>query len=59
MSKPRVLITGGAGFLGSHLADLFLERGYAVVVMDNLVTGRLDNIDHLFGNPDFQYIKAD
>lgn len=59
MSKPRVLITGGAGFLGSHLADLFLDRGYAVVVMDNLITGRLSNIEHLFGNPDFSYVKQD
>ncbi|MEM7164684.1 MAG: UDP-glucuronic acid decarboxylase family protein [Planctomycetota bacterium] len=59
MSKPRVLITGGAGFLGSHLADLFLDRGYAVVVMDNLITGRLENIEHLFGNPDFSYVKQD
>lgn len=59
MAKPRVLITGGAGFLGSHLADLFLERGHRVVVMDNLLTSTLDNIEHLFSNPDFSFIKQD
>lgn len=59
MNKPRVLITGGAGFLGSHLTDLFLERDYRVVVMDNLITGSLTNIEHLFGNPDFQFISQD
>lgn len=59
MSKPRVLITGGAGFIGSHLADLFLERGYSVVVMDNLITGSLENIEHLFGRPDFLFVNQD
>lgn len=55
----RVLITGGAGFLGSHLADLLLERGHEVVAMDNLLTGSEENIGHLFGNPSFQFIKHD
>ncbi|MDX1618402.1 MAG: UDP-glucuronic acid decarboxylase family protein [Balneolaceae bacterium] len=59
MSKPKVLITGGAGFLGSHLCDRFLEEGYRVVCMDNLLTGSLDNIDHLFGNGDFTFVKHD
>ena len=59
MSKPRVLITGGAGFLGSHLADLFLSKGYQVSVMDNLLTSSLDNIEHLFGNEDFKFYKQD
>ena len=55
----RILITGGAGFLGSHLADHFLGHGHKVIVMDNLITGCLDNIAHLFPNPDFSFIKAD
>lgn len=59
MTSPRVLITGGAGFIGSHLAELFLDRGYLVVVMDNLITGRLQNIEHLFGRNGFQFVKQD
>ncbi|MGE4619577.1 MAG: UDP-glucuronic acid decarboxylase family protein [Planctomycetota bacterium] len=59
MSFNRVLITGGSGFIGSHLAELFLERGSDVVVMDNLLTGDIRNIEHLFGNPKFQFIKHD
>ncbi len=55
MSKKRVLITGAAGFLGSHLSDLFLSKGYSVIGMDNLVTGSMDNIAHLEGNPDFDF----
>ena len=55
----RVLITGGAGFLGSHLCDLFTTRGYQVVCMDNLITGNTDNIAHLVGNPNFQFIHQD
>ena len=57
--KPKVLITGGAGFLGSHLADRFLNEGYQVVVMDNLITGNLANIEHLFGQDDFTFVKHD
>jgi dTDP-glucose 4,6-dehydratase len=53
----RVLITGGAGFLGSHLCDRFLAEDHSVIVMDNLITGSTDNIDHLIGNPRFQFIK--
>ncbi len=53
----RVLITGGAGFLGSHLCDYFLEGGHKVVCMDNLCTGDSRNIEHLEGNPDFEYIQ--
>ncbi len=58
MSK-RVLITGGAGFLGSHLCDLFLERGHEVICMDNLITGNMDNIAHLAGHERFSFIKHD
>ncbi len=59
MSKKRVLITGAAGFLGSHLCDRFLAEGYRVVAMDNLITGSLDNIEHLFGNADFEFSHHD
>ena len=59
MFKPKALITGGAGFLGSHLCDRFLREGYRVVCMDNLLTGTPDNINHLFGNDDFTFIKHD
>ncbi len=52
-----VLITGGAGFLGSHLCDRFLKEGYKVICMDNLITGSLANISHLEKNPDFKFIN--
>ena len=52
-----VLITGGAGFLGSHLCDRFLKEGYEVICMDNFITGSLANISHLEKNPDFKFIK--
>jgi len=55
----RVLITGGAGFLGSHLCDYFIAKGHQVIVMDNLLTGDLKNIERHFGNPDFKFIKQD
>jgi dTDP-glucose 4,6-dehydratase len=55
----RVLITGGAGFVGSHLADRFLNDGNRVVVFDNLITGRVDNIEHLLGNENFKFINQD
>jgi dTDP-glucose 4,6-dehydratase len=55
----RALITGGAGFLGSHLADLLLERGHEVIAMDNLLTGNASNVAHLFGRPGFQFVKHD
>jgi dTDP-glucose 4,6-dehydratase len=53
----RVVITGGAGFLGSHLSDRFLAEGHEVVVLDNLITGSTDNIAHLAGNGCFTFIK--
>jgi dTDP-glucose 4,6-dehydratase len=55
----RVLITGGAGFIGSHLCDRFLAEGHTVVVMDNLITGHVRNIEHLAGNERFRFIKQD
>ena len=54
--KKRVLIAGGAGFLGSHLCDRFLKEGYSVLCMDNLLTGSKENIEHLIGNEDFQFM---
>ena len=56
---PRVLITGGAGFLGSHLCDKFIGNGYDVICMDNLITGSPDNIAHLMGNARFRFIHHD
>lgn len=55
----RVLITGGAGFLGSHLCDKFIEAGDEVICMDNFITGSPDNIAHLFGNKKFKFIEHD
>lgn len=57
--KQRVLITGAAGFLGSHLCDRFIADGYQVVGMDNLITGDLKNIEHLFKLPDFDFYHHD
>jgi dTDP-glucose 4,6-dehydratase len=59
MPKPRALITGGAGFLGSHLCDRFLADGYEVICMDNLITGDLRNIEHLFADSDFHFHHQD
>ena len=55
----RILITGGAGFLGSHLCDHFVADGDEVICMDNLITGHRDNIAHLFGRPNFQFVLHD
>ena len=59
MAKKRVLITGAAGFLGSHLCDKFIQNGCHVIGMDNLITGHLDNIEHLFKLPDFEFYHHD
>lgn len=60
MSKsPRTLITGGAGFLGSHLCDRFIAEGHEVICMDNFITGSPDNIAHLFGHERFRFIQHD
>jgi dTDP-glucose 4,6-dehydratase len=58
-NKKRVLITGGAGFLGSHLCDRFIKEGYHVIAMDNLITGDLKNIEHLFKLPNFEFYHHD
>jgi dTDP-glucose 4,6-dehydratase len=55
----RVLVTGGAGFIGSHLCDRLLREGHAVIAMDNLITGSTDNIAHLAGRPEFEFIRHD
>jgi dTDP-glucose 4,6-dehydratase len=55
----RILITGGAGFLGSHLCERFLSQGHSVIAMDNLLTGRVENIEHLFGDKRFQFVRQD
>lgn len=57
--KKHILITGAAGFLGSHLCDRFIREGYHVIAMDNLITGRLKNIEHLFKLPDFEFYHHD
>lgn len=57
--KKRILITGAAGFLGSHLCDRFISEGYSVIGMDNLITGSLSNIEHLFPHEDFEFYNHD
>jgi dTDP-glucose 4,6-dehydratase len=55
----RVLITGAAGFLGSHVTDRFLAEGHDVVGLDNFITGHQDNLAHLTGNPRFEFVRHD
>ncbi len=57
--QKRILITGAAGFLGSHLCDRFIKEGYHVIAMDNLITGRLKNIEHLFKLANFEFYNHD
>ncbi len=59
MSKQTVLITGAAGFIGSHLCDKFISKGYKVIGMDNLITGNLANIEHLFKDANFEFYHHD
>lgn len=55
----KILVTGGAGFIGSHLDDALIARGHKITVVDNLVLGLKENIEHLIGNPNFRFIEAD
>ena len=55
----RTVVTGAAGFLGSHLVDAFLARGHEVIGIDNVLTGSIDNIAHLFGQPHFSFFQHD
>ena len=57
--KKTVLITGAAGFIGSHLCDYLLSKNYKVIGIDNLITGNLKNLSHLNSNMDFQFKKID
>ena len=59
MTQKRVLITGAAGFLGSHLCDRFIKEGYHVIGMDNLITGDLKNIEHFFKLTEFEFYHHD
>ncbi|MGO4325669.1 UDP-glucuronic acid decarboxylase family protein [Cupriavidus sp. 2TAF22] len=58
-SRQRILVTGGAGFLGSHLCDRLIEQGNEVLCVDNLFTGAKQNIEHLLGNPRFEFMRHD
>ncbi len=58
-NSEHILVTGGAGFLGSHLCDLLLAKGHRVTAMDNLLTGNVHNIAHNIDNPDFRFVKYD
>ncbi|KAF0153643.1 MAG: NAD-dependent epimerase/dehydratase [Ignavibacteria bacterium] len=57
--KKTAVVTGGAGFLGSHLCDRLISEDISVICLDNFLTGRIENIEHLFGNPNFLFIKQD
>jgi dTDP-glucose 4,6-dehydratase len=58
-NRGEILVTGGAGFLGSHLCEKLLGEGYSVICMDNFLTGRMENIEHLLENPNFTFRKHD
>src|SRR5271157_6220812 len=57
--RPLTLVTGGAGFLGSHLSDRLLAEGHDVICLDNLITGRRENIHHLLAHPHFRFVLHD
>lgn len=58
LRELHILITGGAGFIGSNLADECISQGYKVTVLDNLLTGYKENISHLLNNPNFTFIEG-
>lgn len=58
-TQTKIVITGGAGFIGSNLCDYFVSKGYKVVCLDNLATGYLKNIEHLIGQPNFEFVEGD
>ncbi|TMC38257.1 MAG: NAD-dependent epimerase/dehydratase family protein, partial [Chloroflexi bacterium] len=57
--KPRAVVSGGAGFIGSHLCEALLARGVKVLALDNFITGSADNLRHLQGNADFEFRQVD
>jgi len=59
IDRKLILVTGGAGFLGSHLCDRLLEDGHDVICVDNFFTGRKQNIEHLAGHPHFELMRHD
>lgn len=59
MGRKRILVTGGAGFIGSHLCEKLLTQGHDVVCLDNLFTGQKDNIRHLMNDPYFEFVRQD
>ncbi|HLZ65363.1 MAG TPA: NAD-dependent epimerase/dehydratase family protein, partial [Aliidongia sp.] len=59
LTRKRVLVTGGAGFLGSHLCERLIDQGHDVLCVDNYFTGRKDNIAHLLDNPNFEAMRHD
>ncbi len=59
ITGKKILITGGAGFIGSNLCDYFIERKNTIICLDNLSTGKLSNIEHLLGREDFKFIEGD
>jgi len=59
LNYHRVLVTGGAGFIGSHLVDRLVRGGFEVTVLDNLSTGKLENVKHHFNNEIFRFVKGD
>jgi UDP-glucuronate decarboxylase len=59
MPYKRILVTGGAGFIGSHLCEKLLDQGNEVICLDNLFTGRKENIRHLMDNPSFEFVRHD
>jgi dTDP-glucose 4,6-dehydratase len=59
INNKTAVVTGGAGFLGSHLCDKLLDENLQVICIDNLLTGNIKNIEHLFENKNFQFIKHD